>query len=36
LIEKKLFAPDQERNYDFKDYAAFLQDYVKFVVETKE
>lgn len=31
LIEKKLFAPDLERIYDFREYSAFLHDYVKYV-----
>lgn len=36
LIDKKLFAPEVKTNYNFREYAEFLHDYVLFVNEKKE
>jgi len=31
LIEKKLYFPEESRNYDYHTYAIYLKDYVKLI-----
>jgi hypothetical protein len=36
LIHKKLYYPEEKRSYDFKDFAKYVKDYIKFVNEKQE
>ena len=36
LIIRKLYYPEKQRNYNFRQFLAFLHDYVQFVEEKNE
>lgn len=36
LVFKKIYYPEEKRSYDFKQFAKYLKDFVKFVTEKKD